>query len=90
MESIQKVKMMIDLEDFFEFNKDIRIATKSGIIEGFLITYEKGIVAEQFYDPQTGDAIDPPQMIVKLKIQSKSEDQILEIPFREILKFEPI
>lgn len=91
MESVQKVKMIIDLEKYFEPNKGIKIYSESGnVIEGLLLDYEKGFVAEQFYDPQTGDAIDPPEMIVKLKIQLKSEDQILEIPFREILKFEPI
>ena len=88
MESIQKVKMMIDLENFFGINKGIKIITRDRIIEGFLMDYEKGFVAEMFFDPQSGNAIDAPDIITKILVKQKNEGQILEISFREILKFE--
>ena len=90
MESIKKVKMMIDLENFFEINKRIKIRTRDRIIEGFLMNYEKGFVAEMFFDPQSGEEIDAPDMITKITIKSIDEGQILEISFREILKFEAL
>ena len=90
MESIQKVNMMINLESFFEINKGIKIKTKDGIIEGFLLNYEKDFVSEMFFDSQSCDAIDAPDMITKIIVKSKKDEKILEINYRELLEFDAL
>ncbi len=90
METTQKIEMLESLDNYLKTKNSIKITkTDDSVLIGNVIDYNKGIAAELFIDPKTGQAFDSPEIILELFLKVDSSDNYIKIGFKDILRFEP-